>query len=79
MCEGLGEREAPLADGDRPAEDHARDFVRHLRTVLKDGLHHIESFGVVNQYFFDAPVEVVEDRAVAGEDEVCIEAAQLVQ
>src|SRR3712207_9514084 len=78
-CQGLGEREAPLADGDSPAEDHAGDLIRRLRAVFQDGAHDVEAFGVVGGYLVDAPVEIVEDGAMAGEDEVSAEAAQHVQ
>ncbi len=62
----IGEREASLADGDGPAEEQTGDFIGRLRTALQSGVHSVEPFGVVDDQFIDAPVKVVEDRAVPG-------------
>jgi hypothetical protein len=74
--EGLGDGEAELVVAQLIREDPAGDLERGRRLTRQGSMHRREALFVMADELVYAAVEVVEERAVSGEDEVDIQAAQ---
>src|ERR687893_569589 len=74
--QGLRQCEASFVERERIAKDFSRDGERGPRLVAQGAVHEVEALLVVQEELIYAPVEVVEEGTVSGEDEVRVEPPQ---